>query len=312
MTQTAIWDIVVVGSANSDYLIRGPKLPQPGETIQGETFLAAPGGKGANQAVAVARLGARVAFVARIGQDERGQTLMANLQAQGVDTRYLIQDPQAPTGVALIMVGQGGEKQILTAPGANHQLAMADIEATQAAIASTKVVLAQLESPLAVVQAAFRLAREAGARTVLDPAPAVPLPDELLQLIDLIRPNSSEAEVITGTKVTDPDSARQAAAILLQRGVGAVAVQAGNAGNLLIWPEGECWLPKVPVQSIDATGAGDAFAAAIAVALAENQPWSEAGRFANAAAAIATTGFGAQTALPTRAAIMNLLATNSA
>lgn len=311
MTQTTTWDIVVVGSANSDYLIRGPKLPQPGETIQGETFLAAPGGKGANQAVAVARLGARVAFVARIGKDDRGQTLIANLQAQGVDTHYLIPDPQAPTGVALIMVGEGGEKQILTAPGANHQLAVSDVEAAAAAIASTKVVLAQLEAPLEVVQAAFRLARAAGARTVLDPAPAVPLPDELLQLIDLIRPNSSEAEVITGVKVTDPDSARQAARILLQRGVGAVAVQAGDAGNLLIWPEGECLLPKVPVQSLDATGAGDAFAAAIAVALAENQPWSEAGRFANAAAAIATTGFGAQTALPTREAIMQLLTTTS-
>src|SRR6476646_10909621 len=117
MTQTAAWDIVVGGSANSDYLIRGPQLPQPGETIQGETFLAAPGGKGANQAVAVARLGARVAFVARIGKDDRGQTLMANLEAQGVDTRYLIRDPHAATGVALIMVGQGGETQILTAPG---------------------------------------------------------------------------------------------------------------------------------------------------------------------------------------------------
>ncbi|MBD1861047.1 MULTISPECIES: ribokinase [Trichocoleus] len=309
MTQTTTWDIVVVGSANSDYLIRGPKLPLPGETIQGETFLAAPGGKGANQAVAAARLGARVAFVARIGKDERGQALMANLQAQGVDTSYVVQDEQAATGVALIMVGQGGEKQILTAPGANHQLAVVDVEAAQAAIASTKVVLAQLEAPLEVVQAAFRLGREAGARTVLDPAPAVPLANELLQEVDLIRPNSSEAEVITGVKVTDPDSARQAAGILLQRGVGAVAMQAGDAGNLLIWPEGECWLPKVPVQSIDATGAGDAFAAAIAVALAENQPWSEAGRFANAAAAIATTGFGAQTALPTRSAIMSLLAT---
>ncbi|HEY9805357.1 MAG TPA: PfkB family carbohydrate kinase, partial [Candidatus Obscuribacterales bacterium] len=143
------------------------------------------------------------------------------------------------------------------------------------------------------------------------PAPAVPLPDELLQLIDVIRPNSSEAEVITGVKVTDPDSARQAARILLQRGVGAVAVQAGDAGNLLIWPEGECLLPKVPVPTVDATGAGDAFAAAIAVALAENQPWTEAGRFANAAAAIATTGIGAQTALPTQAAIRQLLAATS-
>lgn len=307
MGQTSTWDIVVVGSANSDYLVRGARLPLPGETVQGDTFLEAPGGKGANQAVAAARLGARVTLVARVGRDRRGDALIANLEAEGVDTSYIVRDDEAPTGAAVILVGQGGQKQILTAPGANHRLVIADVEAAAEAIAATKVVLAQLEAPIEVVTAAFRLARQSGAKTVLDPAPAVPLPDELLQLIDVIRPNSSEAEVLTGVSVTHYESAKTAANLLLERGVGAVTVQAGELGNLLVSPEGECRLAKLPVESIDATGAGDAFAAGLATLLAEGVPFSEAGAFANAAAAIATTGFGAQTALPTRSQVQALL-----
>lgn len=306
MTQTTEWDVVVVGGANTDYQVRGSKLPQPGETVEGDEFLTAAGGKGANQAVAVARLGARVAFVAKVGMDERGEALMAQLAAEGVDTRYMVRDRTAATGVAVIQVNQQGQKQIQTAPGANRQMTVADIQAAAAALRSTQVVLTQLEVPLDCVMEAARLGHEGGAKVVLDPAPPTALSDEFIRLIDAIRPNSAEAEQLTGVRVSDRASARQAAEALFQRGVKVVAVQAGDEGNLLVWREGECWLPKIPVESVDATGAGDAFAAALAVAIAESLPLAEAGRFANAAAALATTKLGAQAGLPQREAVQAL------
>lgn len=307
MTEQAEWDVVVVGGANTDYLVRGAKLPAAGETSEGEDFQEAPGGKGANQAIAAARLGARVAFVARIGDDARGESLLSRLQAEGVETRYIVRDPTAPTGVALIMVDQAGQKQILTSPGANRRLSVADIDAAAPALKGAKVVLSQLETPLESVRQAFHLGRHAMAKTVLDPAPAIPLPDELLRLIDVIRPNAIEAGVLTDVPVVDRASARRAAELLIRRGVGAVVVQAGDEGNLLVWREGEHWLPKLPVRTIDATGAGDAFAAALAVGLAEGKSLVEAATFGNAAAALATTQLGAQAGLPRRDAVLELL-----
>jgi ribokinase len=312
MTGDKEWDVVVVGSANTDFLIRGPKLPTAGETAQGEEYHEGAGGKGANQAVAAARLGARTAFVARVGRDRRGEELTRRLQAEGVDGRRVVQDPEAPTGAAIIMVDRRGEKAILVAPGANGRMSAADVDAAADLIRSARVVLCQLEIPLEAVTAACRLARADGARVLLDPAPARPLPDELLRLLDVIRPNAGEAETLTGVQVRDRASARQAAERLLARGVRAAAVQGGDEGNLLVWADGECWMPKLPVRSIDATGAGDAFAAGLAVMLAEGRPLSEAGPFANAAAALATTVVGAQDGLPRRAAVQSLLAAASA
>jgi ribokinase len=313
VTPTAGWDVVVVGGANTDYLVRGPRLPRAGETVVGDVFQPAPGGKGANQAVAAARLGARVAFVARLGLDDRGDEVLGRLAAEGVDARQVTRDADAPTGVALIMVGEGGEKQMLTAPGANRHLAVADLRAAERTIAAARVVLVQLEAPLDAVGAALRLGRDAGARVVLDPAPAppTPLPDELLRLVDVIKPNAGEARALTGVSVGDRRSAREAAERLLERGVRAAAVQAGDEGNLLVSHDGEYWLPKIPVASVDATGAGDAFAAAIAVMLAEGRSLEEAGRFANAAA-LTTTALGAQAALPRRENVLALLARGAA
>ncbi len=308
MTRDRVWDVVVVGSVNTDFLIRGPKLPSAGETASGEEFHEGAGGKGANQAVAAARLGARVALVARLGRDRRGDELAANLTKEGVDLRCVVRDGGAPTGAAVIMVDKGGEKSILIAPGANGRMSPADVDAAATVIQTARVVLCQLEIPLDAVQAACRLGRASGARVVLDPAPAKPLSDELLSLLDVVRPNATEAETLTGVKGRDRDSARSAAKHLLARGVGAAAVQAGDDGNLLVWPDGECWMPKLPVKSIDATGAGDAFAAALAVMLAEERPLNEAGPFANAAAALATTVVGAQAGLPRRDAVHRLLA----
>jgi ribokinase len=302
------WDVVVVGGANTDYMVRGPRLPRPGETVQGDEFLEAPGGKGANQAVAAARLGARVAFIARVGADARGQAAIAQLQREGVDVRGVARDAHAFTGVALVMVDQRGEKQIFAAGGANVHFTPQDVRAAADTLRRARVVLTQLEVRLDAVTIAVQLAREAGVRVVLDPAPPQPLADELLRQVDLLKPDAREAEALTQIPVRDRASARAAANRLLERGVGAVAVQAGEEGDLIVWRGGERFLPRFPVKSVDATGAGDAFAAALAVALAEGRSLEEAGPFASAAAALTTTKLGAQAALPDRAAVMALLA----
>lgn len=304
--QSAI-DVLVVGGANTDFLVRGPSLPAPGASVEGSEFQQGSGGKGANQAVAAVRLGAKVAFVARVGADERGAAIVAQLKAGGVDVRAVSTDRSAATGVALVMVDAQGEKQILTAPGANRTLASADIEAAGELIASAKVVLLQLEVPLEAVEAAVRLGRAAGAHVVLDPAPPRELPEELLRDVHVIRPNAAEAEALTGVSVTDQASARRAAANLLRRGVGAAVIGAPG-GDLLLAADDELWLPHLAVNVVDATGAGDAFAAALAVCLARGEDLRSAARYANAAAALATTRLGAQAGLPSHAEVVQLLA----
>lgn len=300
-------DVVVVGGVNTDYLVKGERLPEPGETLQGEAFQEALGGKGANQAVAIVRLGCRAELIARVGSDHRGERMRDQLAAEGVDVAYVRRDPEELTGAALIFVDHSGEKEILTALGANRRLTEDDIYAAKETIASTKVLLAQLEVPVPTVDLALRLGRAAGVKTVLDPAPAVPLSDDLLRLVDIIRPNASEAKTLTGVSVRDLASAKGAAEILLRRGVGAVVVQAGEKGDLLVTEHEEQLLPRLPVERVDATGAGDAFAAALAVGLAEERPLREAAALGNAAAALATTKLGAQAGLPRREAVLELL-----
>ncbi|MEZ4736998.1 MAG: ribokinase [Caldilineaceae bacterium] len=302
------WDVVVVGGVNYDYLVRGATLPEPGDTVQGQEFQEAPGGKGANQAVAAARLGAKVALVARIGQDARGDRILDRLTEEGVDTTYVLRDDAAQTGVALVHVTEAGEKQILVAPGANTKLTPADVAQAGPAIQAAHVLLTQLEVPLASVEMAIRQAHTAGVRIILDPAPPQELPADWLPMLDLVKPNAGEAESLTGVQVQGRDSARDAAYHLLEWGVKAVAIQGGARGNLLVWQEDEQWLPQIEVASVDATGAGDALAAALAVALAEGRPMTEAGPFANAAAALTTTKLGAQAALPRRDAVLDLIA----
>ena len=303
----ARYDVVVVGKANLDYLVRGPRLPRPGQSASGDLFQEAPGGKGANQAVGVARLGARAALVARIGNDSRGDAVVAALITEGVAVDFVVRDPTAFTGVALCQVGDDGEKQILSAAGANARLSADDVRGAADALRSSRVVLLQLGIPVAAVAEAIRIGRSGGARIVLDPGPPVPLPDELLAQVDVIRPNCSEARALTDVEVVDRNSARAAAAALIRRGVGAVAVQAGELGDLLAWRDGELWLPRFDVARLDATGAGDAFASALAVALTEGRSLQEAGPFASAAAALATTVLGAQASLPRRGAVLALL-----
>ena len=300
-------DVVVVGKANMDYLVRGPRLPSPGQSVNGDAFQEAPGGKGANQAVGAARLGARVALVARVGKDSRGAAVIRALRAEGIDVTHVREDPSAPTGVALCQVGGSGEKQILSAAGANARLTAADVREADALFSGARVVLCQLGVPLEAVAEAVRMGRAAGAIVVLDPGPPAPLPDDLIAQLDLIRPNTSEAQILTGIRVRDRLSAREAAADLLRRGAKAAAVQAGEFGDLLAWPGQEIWLPRFEVKRVDATGAGDAFASAFAVALAEGRSLAEGGPFASAAAALATTALGAQASLPTRTAVLELM-----
>lgn len=300
-------EIVVVGGLNSDYLVRGARLPAPGETLQGETFREGPGGKGANQAVGIARLGARVALLGRIGADARGDGLCSALRGEGLDLSLVSRDSEQPTGAALIAVDGAGEKQIVTAPGANRTLSEAHVEAAQARIAMAEVVLAGLEVPLDAVAAALRLAKAAGVRTLLDPAPAAPLSEELLRLVDVISPNETEAEVLTNVKVNDLHSAAQCARVLLARGTNAAVVRAGSGGTLVATSTEQHVIPRHSVSSVDATGAGDAFMAALAVALSEGRSLVDAAVFANAAAAFSTTRVGAQAGLPRREELAPLL-----
>lgn len=297
---------MVVGGVNSDYLVRGARLPAPGETLQGEFFHEGAGGKGANQAVGIARLGVRVALIGRVGADARGEAVCSALRGEGLDASLVSRDPEQPTGAALIAVDRNGEKQILTAPGANLALGEADIERAQARIALAEVMLVGLEVPLAAVSAALRLGKAAGVRTLLDPAPATPLSEELLRLVDVISPNESEAEVLTNVKVSDVRSAAQCARVLLVRGASAAIVRGGE-GTLVATSTEQHVIPRHSVAHVDATGAGDAFMAALAVALAEGRSLVDAAVFANAAAAFSTTRVGAQAGLPRRAELRPLL-----
>ena len=302
------YDVVVVGGANTDFLVRGGCLPKPGETVDGQEFLIAGGGKGANQAVAAARLGARVAFIACLGRDDRGDELEKLLRAERIDCKHVYRDAKASTGAALVMVDESGEKQITCAPGANHKLTPSRIREAASVIRNARVLLMQFEVPMPTVLAAAKIAHAARVRIVLDPAPPAKAPATLLKLIDVIRPNASEAEALTGIKVADAKSARRAAQKLFTLGVKVVALQAGDKGDLIVWRDGEKLLPRLKVKTLDATGAGDAFAAGFSVALAEGRSYPEAAAFANAAAALATTKVGAMPAMPRRAHVLKLLA----
>jgi ribokinase len=300
-------DIVVVGSLNSDFLLKGERFPNPGETLKGEVFLSAPGGKGANQAVAAARLGARTALVSCVGRDARGQQLRDAAKAEGVNVDQVHEITGADTGAALIMIDATAEKLILAFAGANAHISLAIVEQAAAWITAAKVLLLQFEAPVESVLMAAKIAHRAGRKVVLDPAPPVAMPDELLPLLTAIRPNAHEAEALTGIRVHDRASAAKAARELQRRGVGIVGTQAGEEGDLLLWHDHEIWLPRLPVKAVDATGAGDAFVAALAVAIAENQRPELAGRFCSAAAALTTTKMGAQPALPFRREVEALM-----
>lgn len=299
--------VTVAGSLNMDLVARAPRIPQPGETIIGRDFRNVPGGKGANQAVAAARLGAEVSMVGRVGGDTFAEPLLENLAADGIDHTYVTRDPEAATGVALIVVDDAGENSIVVASGANARFSPADVEAAEEALANADVLLLQLESPLETVLRAAELARARGAKVLLNPAPAQALPEELLSLVDALIPNETEAALLTDRAVRSEEEAREAARTLLASGVETVIVTLGERGALLAQEGGVSMVPAFSVEAVDSTAAGDAFVGSFAVALAEGRPLEEAVRWGNAAGALATTKMGAQPSLPTREGLERLL-----
>ena len=295
--------IVVVGSSNTDLIVRAARLPGPGETVLGGDLATAAGGKGANQAVAAARLGADVAFVARVGQDMFGQGALEAFRREGLNTGYVTRDAEAPSGVALIVVGPDAQNLIAVAPGANSRLTPADVQAAQPAIAAANVMLLQLEIPLETVLAAAQAGRAAGLTVILNPAPAQPLPDEVLAAVDLLTPNETEAALLAGA--SEPEAA---AAALLARGVRTVIVTLGEAGALVAAGPGDmARAPGFHVEAVDTTAAGDAFNGGLAVALARGELLRAAVRYAQAVAALSVTRLGAQPSLPRAAEVAQFL-----
>lgn len=298
--------ICVVGSSNIDLTFRMPRLPHPGETLAGQSFQLGFGGKGANQAVMAARLGAHVTMVSRIGRDVFGEQTVHNYQRHGIDASHVLRDAEQPTGTAAIIVEDSGQNCILLVPGANAVLSPEDVRAAAAVIGEANLLICQLEVPVETTMEAFRIARAAGVRTLLNPAPAAPLPKELLHLTDLCIPNELEAEMLTGQRVTTPEEARAAAEILRQRGAGAVLVTLGARGVVLVEDSWE-HIAGTPVQAVDASGAGDAFIGSLAVFLLEGLPLRQAAQLANRAAALSVTRPGTQTSFPTRTEIDDFL-----
>ncbi|WP_428303716.1 ribokinase [Lacipirellula sp.] len=303
--------IVVVGSSNTDMIIKLDRIPLPGETRLGGEFLTAAGGKGANQAVAAARAGGDVTFVARVGEDMFGEKAITGLVECGINVEHVRRD-QRPSGVALIFVGEGGENSIAVGSGANAMLSSADVRLAETSIRAADVVMMQLESPLTTVQAAAESAAEKGVPVILNPAPAQPLPDALLKLVSVLTPNETEAELLTGVKVVDDASCSQAADLLLGKGVGVVVITLGSKGAFVATPGWRRHVAGFAATAIDTTAAGDCFNGALGVALAEGMEMLAAVRFANAAGSIAVTRMGAQPSAPTRDEIERLLADNPA
>jgi ribokinase len=297
--------LVVVGSSNTDMVIKSARLPRPGETVTGGHFYMAAGGKGANQAVAAARLGAHVTFVARVGTDMFGSQAIDNYDNEGIDTELIIRDPDHPTGVALILVDEQGENLIAVASGANHAMCKADVDRAVPRIREADALLLQLEIPVEVVTYAAHLAAQAGIPVILDPAPAPeqPLPPELLRDVTYLTPNESEAERLSGIPVRDEASARQAAEKLLAAGPKNVIITLGAQGALVATGQQMEHVPGFRVEAQDCTAAGDAFNAGLAVAIAQGKPLREAVRYGHLVAGLSVTRLGAQPSLPTAAEV---------
>ena len=300
--------LVVLGSSNTDMIVRTRTLPRPGETVLGGEFITAAGGKGANQAVAARRAGGSVSFIARIGSDALGDQSLTSWRGEGIDVTHVSRDAKAASGVALILVDEKGENSIAVAGGANQRLTPAHVRKAANVIRGAHTLLMQLETPLPTIQAAAEIAAKSGVRVILNPAPAQALPAELLRQLTIITPNETEAETLTGIRVRSEKDCHRAANALQKAGVRHVIITLGARGAFLAMDDGtRLLIPSFPVEPIDTTAAGDTFNGALAVALGENHPLPEAIRFANAAAALSITRLGAQPSAPKRREIVALL-----
>jgi ribokinase len=292
--------IFVVGSSNTDMVVKSAKLPAPGETVIGGEFLMNPGGKGANQAVAAAKLGAKVTFLCKLGDDIFGRQALEGFKSEGINVEFVLTDASQPSGVALILVDEKGENSIAVASGANGNLQVSELDEIIARIQKGDIVLLQLEIPIATVEHAIKKCYERGAKVVLNPAPANLLDDAIYPYINIITPNETEAQLLTGVKVMDAPSAELAAEALRKKGVDNVIITLGSKGALVYFDKIKTLIPAPIVNAVDTTAAGDVFNGALAVALSEGNSLEKAAEFACKAASISVTRMGAQASAPKR------------
>ncbi|HEY5917187.1 MAG TPA: ribokinase [Chryseolinea sp.] len=297
--------IIVVGSSNTDMVIKAEKFPMPGETLLGGEFFLFPGGKGANQAVAAARLGGNVIFIAKVGNDIFGEQALQQFKREGIITDYVAKDPHLPSGVALITVDSKGENTIVVAQGSNGALSPEEVNKAEREFEKAEIVLTQLETPLLTILHVAKLARKTGKKLILNPAPAMSLPDDLFPYLFLITPNETETETLTGIKIKDHASMKLAAEKLKDKGVANVIITLGSEGVYLHDTAGGRHIPTRKVKVVDSTAAGDVFNGALTVALSENRTLEQAAEFANHAAAISVTKMGAQASAPYRKELTN-------
>lgn len=298
---------IVFGSINMDLVTRTPRLPVAGETLTGHSFETISGGKGANQAVAVARLGVATELIGRVGNDPFGQDLLAGLMANGVGCDRVLIDASIGSGVATIAVDDASENNIIVVPGANGRVGQADLERLQEVLPQAKVLLLQLEIPLEAVVAAAQAARQAGVTVILDPAPAQTIPMELYSWVDVITPNQVEASQLVGFTVDDQETAMRAATLIHQRGVATVIIKLGKLGAFCLTGNETFLIDSFPVKAVDTVAAGDAFNGGLAAGLAAGLPLQEAMTQASAIAALSVTKAGAQPSLPTREELTTFL-----
>lgn len=299
--------IIVAGSSNTDMVVCTDKMPAAGETVIGGKFIMNPGGKGANQAVAVSRLGGDLTFVSRLGDDVFGTKYRENLRDEGIDTTYVSADSGAASGVALITVDATGENSIVVAPGANMTIGRKEIDAVAHLMGSDSILLMQLEIPVETVVYAASLAAERGAQVVLNPAPACKLPESVFPCLHLITPNRIEAEALTGIAIRNDADVELAAQRLLELGVDSVVITLGSRGSYVNDGTRSYFVATAPVKAVDTTAAGDTYNGALCVALAEGRPLRQAVEWASQAAAISVTRLGAQQSIPLRSELNNNL-----
>jgi ribokinase len=297
--------VVVVGSANTDMVVQVESIPFLGETVLGGKFINAQGGKGANQAVAATRLGAEVTFIARLGCDALGRTSASAYQTEGINTDFIIWDAEAPSGVALIMVNRNGENIIAVAPGANARLSPADVRAGESVIRTADTILLQLEIPLDAVQTAMDLAHKHHVRVILNPAPAIHLPDSILHEVDILTPNETELAIMASALALHGEDVAKKLSEKLQKQT--LIVTVGAKGAIVYKAGSEYLVPGFTVRAIDTVAAGDAFNGALAVALSRGDKLLDSVHYANAAGALSVTRIGAQPSLPTAEEIMRFL-----
>ncbi|MDY3979169.1 MAG: ribokinase [Tidjanibacter sp.] len=293
-------NIVVIGSSNTDLVIKSDRIPEPGETVMGGDFMMAAGGKGANQAVAAARLGGDVVFVASVGDDMFGRNSLEAYRKDGIGTDYIAVDKNAPSGVALITVDRKAENCIVVASGANGLLSIETIDRAADKIAAADFLLMQLEIPMNIIEYVAGKATAYGTKIILNPAPAAALSSELLSKLFLITPNRTECQLLTGVEISSVEDAAKAADVLLDKGVQNVVITLGTKGSLVKNRNICVHIPALEVKAVDTTAAGDVFNGALAVALSEGKDLVEAARFATRCSAVSVTRMGAQPSIPTR------------